>query len=274
MLFVISFLYTEQAVNVVRELDEIMIKIKEVKTEYEIKPIDAVITYDEIIPGINGKKVDEEKSYHNMRRLNQFNPNLFEYNEISPAISIKNNFQKYVVAGNPKKNNISLIFVVKQDDDIENVLEILKQKKVTANFFIDGKWLENNSKQSYNIVENGNILGNLEQDSKENDSLFTWVDNIIKKLTKQDNYYCYTEEKNNDNLKTCAIYKNYSIKPNLIIKSSPLREIKETIKPGSIISFPIDDLVLDELGTVINYIKAKGYKIVNLDQHLNEQLDN
>ena len=92
-LFAISLLYTEQAVTVVRQLDDFMIKINEVKEQYEIKPIDAIITNDEIIPGLNGRKVDADKSYRNMKRAGQFNPNLFEYYSVKPTISLKNNYQ-------------------------------------------------------------------------------------------------------------------------------------------------------------------------------------
>lgn len=271
-LFAISLLYTEQAVTVVRQLDDFMIKINEVKEQYEIKPIDAIITNDEIIPGLNGRKVDADKSYRNMKRAGQFNPNLFEYYSVKPTISLKNNYQKYVISANPKKNTISLVFIVNDSGDVLSVLEILKQKKVTATFFVDSDWLEKNSKQANQIVKNGNILGNLSYKNNYNDSLFTWVDTIISQLNKQ-NHYCYMEKKNEDYLKTCAMYKNYTIKPSLVIKSSPLKEIKENVKAGSIISFPIDDLVLDELGSTINYLKAKGYEIVNLDKHLSEEVE-
>lgn len=272
-LFAISLLYTEQAVMVVRDLDEIMIKIKEVKNKYEIKPIDAIITQDEIIPGLTGKQVDEDKSYHNMKRIGKFNPNLFEYYLVKPTISLENNYQKYIVSGNPKKNTISLVFIVKEETDVLNILEILKQKEISATFFVDGEWLEKNSKEANEIVKNGNLLGNLSNNGNYNDKTFTWIDTIIGQLANEQKHYCYMEEGNIDYLKTCAIYKNYTIKPSLVVSSSPLKEIKETIKPGSIISLSVDDLVLDELGSSINYLKAKGYKIVNLDEHLSEKFD-
>ena len=57
------FFYTEKNTSVVKELDDIMIKIKEVSPNYATKVIDAIIEGDTIIPGISGKEVDINTSY-------------------------------------------------------------------------------------------------------------------------------------------------------------------------------------------------------------------
>ncbi|MEG2311169.1 MAG: polysaccharide deacetylase family protein [Bacilli bacterium] len=272
-LFIISFFYTEKAIIVVRQLDDIMIKIKEEKSKYETKPIDAIIINDEIIPGLWGQKVVENKSYLNMKRVGQFNPHFFEYEKVKPDISYSNNINKYVISGNEQKNSISLVFLVKEETNVLDVVDILKQKNIKGNFFINDKWLEKNHHTVHKIIENGNVLGNLNSDTPNMTVNFTWLDTIIKQLTKQKYSYCYMNQKNKKNLELCAVYKNYTIMPTLIIKSSPLKEIKEKAKFGSIIAFPIDDNVLDELGTTINYLKAKGFKIVTLKEHLSEEIN-
>lgn len=272
-LLMLSFFYTEEAITVVRNFDDLMTKIKEEKGNYEIEPIDAVIINDEIIPGLNGKAVNENKSYRNMKRVNEFNPNLLEYTQVKPNISLEKNFQKYIVSGNPKKKMVSLLFLVNGEVEIENILEILKQKKIKGNFFIDGNWLEENNDQVNQIAKEGHLIGNLGYDFQYVDTNFTWLNTTIKQLTKQQNNYCYKEIKNIDDLKICTVYKNYTINPNLVIDNDPLKQIKDKIAAGFLISFSINDQLLDELGVIINYIKAKGYEITTLDEHLSEMLE-
>ena len=92
-------------------------------------------------------------------------------------------------------------------------------------------------------------------------------------MTNQKNNYCYLEEKNKDSLNLCSKYKNYTIIPNIVVKNNPLKEVKENLVNGAIISFKINDVVIDELSTIINYIGAKGYNIVSLVEHLNEKIN-
>ena len=72
-----SFFYTEKVIDVVSEQDDIMIKIKEVKDNYKIDSVDATISENTIVPGINGREVDIEKSYQNMKQIGIFNENYF-----------------------------------------------------------------------------------------------------------------------------------------------------------------------------------------------------
>ena len=47
--------------------------------------------------------------------------------------------------------------------------------------------------------------------------------------------------------------------------------IKNSLKPGSIISFNINSETVKELPSIITYIKQKGYTLVTLDQLINEK---
>ena len=86
-----SFFYTEKTTSVVKELDDIMIKIKEVSPNCKRDVIEAKIDGDTIIPGISGKEVDINTSYQNMRKIGTFNENYFEYKYIKPKELLKNN---------------------------------------------------------------------------------------------------------------------------------------------------------------------------------------
>ena len=98
-LICLSFLYTEKTVEVVKEYDEIMIEIKKQNKNFKVNAIDAIIDNNTIIPGLKGKKINEDKSYSKMKRYGKFNSNLLEYEDILPTISIKNNLDKYVISG-------------------------------------------------------------------------------------------------------------------------------------------------------------------------------
>ena len=55
-LALMSFMITFKTTAVIKETDEIMIKINEEKQKYEKEPIDAKIEENKIIPGQYGKK--------------------------------------------------------------------------------------------------------------------------------------------------------------------------------------------------------------------------
>lgn len=269
-LMCLSFIYTEKTALVVKETDNIMIQIKKQNIEYKVEPIDAVIKNNTIRPGLSGKTINENKSYLNMKRVGVYNPKLLEYQIIRPKISIDKIYDKYVIGGNIKKNLISLIFIVNDIDSIDRVLKILEDKKVKGNFFIDSIWLENNNDKVIKIIKANHIVGNLSYNMDYNHSDFIWMDTIIKKIGNQKKGYCYTEKDNNNTLKICAMHKNYTIRPEIVIQKYPLIEVKKNIKNGSIISLPISDAVENELISIINYIEAKGYKTATLSELLSE----
>ena len=271
LIFIGSFIYTENSVNVVREFDNLMKKINEEKNNYKISPIDSIIINDEIIPGLNGKVVNENKSYRNMKKVNEFNHNLFEYNQIEPKIKLKNNLDKYIISGNPQKNMVSLVFIIEDDNDINSLIQLLNKKEIKANFFINGKWFEKNNSQISEIINNGNILGVYNLGMTKIDKDFKFLMTTIRQL-KNTNNYCYQKEKQISIIDSCSKMKNYTIKPSLVIDKNPLKEIKNNLKPGIIIGFKINDIILDELNVAINYIKIKGYDIVTLDEQFDQKL--
>lgn len=270
----ISFLYTEKTVNVVREYDDIMIAIKSENENYKIEAKDATIIEDTIIPGLNGREVNMNDSYNKMKRYGKFNSNLLSYKEVTPNITIEKQFDKYIISGNQDKNMISLIFLIKEDDSINTILHILNHKKIKGNFFVDGKWLEKNNGTLIQLIEQGHTIGNLSYNLDYNHSSFAWMDTFIKKVGKQKIGYCYNEVADLTALKLCALSKNYTVRPNIVVKDYPMKEIKEQVKSGSIISFPINKTVEKELPTIISYIQSKGYTIETLQNHLSESCSN
>jgi len=265
-----TFIYTEKTMSVLKENDEIMKKIKRNSKNYEYDALDAYITDTTIIPGINGQNINLNKSYRKMKKYGTYNKNLMEFDYIKPNKLLKDNLDKYVVSGNSKKNMISLVFVVLDGNNIDNIIDVLDSKNVKATFFVDGNFLEKNNDTINLISEKGHEIGNLSYNMDYTNSAFSWMNSIINSVSNQKNGYCYFEKEDSAGLSVCASYKSISIKPNIIVSDSPLMTVKNNIVSGSIISFKVNDMVNKELGSIINYINSKGYKIEKLNEHLKE----
>lgn len=264
-----SFFYTEKTTSVVKELDDIMIKIKEVAPKYTKEVEEAIIDGDTIIPGISGKKVDINASYQSMRKLGTFNENYLEYEYIKPKELLKNNLDKYIIGASINKKQVSLIFLVDDRSKIDDVLKILNNYEIEANFFVDGNWFEDNNDTVIELIENKHIVGNLSYNRDYGDSSFIWMDTIIKKIGKQNNSYCYKTDNKKD-LENCALQKDYTISPKVEIDEYPLINVKNNLSSGSIISFKINNSLIKELDLIIKYIRSKDLEIVNLKTLLNE----
>jgi hypothetical protein len=95
------------------------------------------------------------------------------------------------------------------------------------------------------------------------------MDNIIKKIGKLKKRFCYKTDDIKD-LKICAINKNYTINPSIMVNTYPLIEVKEKLESGSILAFKVNNTVERELELIINYINSKDLKIVNLSELIEE----
>ncbi len=269
-LICVSFFVTEKTANVVKDADTIMIEIKKKNDSVAYDAIDAKIDGNTIIPGISGKEVDIDKSYDKMKRYGSYLESLLEYQLVAPQVSLSKHYDKYVISGNPTKNMVTFVFLVEENDDVEEVIKQLEKTNTKADFFLDGNWFEKNNSKVLELIEDGYEVGNLSYGRNYQDSSFVWMDTIIKKVGKQKNSYCYSEEENLQDLEVCALNHNHTIMPSIVIQNYPSKEVKEQLEPGSIIAFPINDTVIQELSTIIRYVESKGYKIVNLKEHLTE----
>ena len=270
-LAIVSFIYTDKTIDVAKQFDNVMTTINEVSGDYYVDPIDGIIIDDILfIPGVSGREVDQNKSYKSMRKFGGFNKNLLEYKEIKPQNTLEDNLNKYIISGNKSKNMVSLIFIVSGNTNIDKVLSIVENKDVKVNFFVDGSWVEKNNELLKELIDKKYTIGNLSYNMDYQNSAFSWIDTIIKRMSHEKYGYCYSVEENLDNLKLCAMNKNFTIKPSIVVRKYPLKEIKEQISNGSIISIPINSSVEEELPTIINYINSKGLKIVSLNELLKE----
>ena len=265
-----SFFYTEKTIDVVKEVDDIMITLKEQAPKYQVKAENAKIDGKFMTPGISGKIVNLQKSYEEMKHYGKFHPNLLVYDKVSPEISIKNRYDKYIQTGNPKNRQVSFLFIVDEKGNPSTIIEILKEKKVTGTFFIDGSWLEKNQNELVSLIEGKFTVGNYSYRGDYGHESFVWIDTIIKRVGGQKQSYCLVEKENKKALSTCKLQKDYTIYPNIIMKENPYSELTEQVESGSIILMRLDAQVKKELPLMITYLKQKGYEIVNLEQLLEE----
>ena len=267
-----SFYYTDKATDIVKRNDPIMKSIMKNSDNYFTKPVNAVVTNDEIMPGINGLKVDIDKSYSKMKKTNTYDELMFVYKEVKPDISFINEYDKYIISGNKSISNISLVFKVKDYSYLEKLDSILTDKNIPATLFIDGLILENYIDNISNIISNEIELENLGYDGEYNKEKFIWTNNLIASLTRKDPLFCYTDYKASDVIDLCSKYNMYTIKPTVSISNYPFLTVKRNLTNGVIISFNLNDEVLKELPSIISYIKQKGYNIVTLSNLINENI--
>lgn len=266
VLICFSFFLTEKTTIIMKENDSLMTTVKEKSKELEISSIDAQIINDEIIPGISGKTVDVEKSYQAMKPIGVYNTKLVVYQTVEPKLSLKENYDKYVVGGNHLKKQVSIILKIENNENIDSILNLLKENKMVVNFFITSDWSMNKIEKLKEMSTQGHVIGSLETNIKKNNL----VHSFLKINTNQQNDYCYIEEKNDDIINHCAKNKRYTILPSLVIKNNLLSEVMKNVKSGSIISIEINNRTSKELSNTLNYIYSKGYEVVTLDKLLQE----
>ncbi len=272
LLFVFSFFYTYKVVTLVKSKDPLMIKLDIFEETYNIKAINALINEEEIIPGINGCIVNKNKSYLKMKQINRFNPNMIEYFEIKPELSLAKVYDKYIIRGNKIKNEVALIFKITKLDYLKEVLKVLSSKKVLASFFIDGSIIEHNSKIIYEIVKNGHEIYNLGYDGRYEEDLLLWTNNMIEAIGNNSSNYCLVPNERENDLRLCAKYKMHTIKTDLLINLSNNFSInKNKIEKGSIITFDLNRHTKTELLGVINFLNSKDYQYNLISNHLSEQ---
>lgn len=270
-LTIFSFYYTDKMVELSKSKDSIMQDIMSFKEGYEKESIDAKIINDYVVPGIKGKKVDIDKSYNKMKELGYYNENLYIYTSEKPNISIDDFYNKFIIGGNPKKNNVSLVFNLKDNKNLNTILYVLKEQDVVANFFIDGKYFKDDLTSLLSIADNNHFIGNLGYDGKYLKTTIKNTNALIKKFATYENDFCYVDEINYDTLDICSNLKMYTVKGTTISNTTPYLDIKEKLTSGGIYKLDTNNYTIEELGIIIKYIKQKGYNIVSLEELISEE---
>ena len=260
-LICLTFFYTEKVIDVAISQDEIMAKIKEYSLENNKEAINATIINDTIIPGHIGKYIDADSSYKAMKKIGYFEPNQLIYKNIYPEISIYNNYNKYIVSGNNNEKAVSLLYIINNNNTIDDILNIINKHQIKINFFIDSNYLNNN----INIIDKikNNEIYNYGSNGKYTKDNLIIANNIINNKANNKAIYCLFLKKDSTFQESCIDLKMFSLIPKTNITSFNL---KNNLENGSMLL--IDNT--KELNGVIDYILSKGYRIVPLSELIYE----
>jgi len=245
-----SFFLTNRTVDVAKNMDSIMLDIKDNKDDFKVFKQEPYIDYNTIIPGLNGYEVNVNKSYNYMKKVGIYDPNLYIYDVIKVSNEIKNNLDKYIIKGNKNKKMVSII-IYYDDNNIDELIN--KIGNTNINFIISNTNVDYLNDDYNYIIDNKNIINSYIKDFSN----------------KQENLYCFNKDMNDEFKNIC--YKNslYTIYTN-VIDNRYLYNTKGKLESGAILVY--DGNVLNEINTIINYIESKGYKIETLDNHLKETM--
>ena len=236
-----SFLITDETITVVKESDKLMVEIKEKANLYFVQGVDGKIDGKYLKTGYAGLEIDTLKSYDQMKKIGYFNENMLVYKNTEFKNSLKDNKDK-IINGN-FKNEISLVLF--NPDNIDKIIHVLKYNKVNVSFLITKEYYLNNFEAIELALKN------------ENDIIISDEYNFFRKELKN-NFYCHSNlfEKCNQ----------YIIEETTQIND--YKDLKSKLKKGNII------LVKDTnyLDIYIKYILSKGFKIVNIENFINENI--
>lgn len=273
LLTIFSFYYTNKIIEFSKSKDLIMIEIMNNKDNYNKISIDALINNNYIIPGSEGLEVDIDKSYNKMKKLGKYNENLYVYNIVKPTISIKDNYDKFVINGNITKKEVSLVFKTEDLKNIENINKILFNNNVSATFFIDGNIKDDDINILKILDESNNYFGNLGYNKKYSIKTIKYTNALLDRIDDDNHNYCYVEKDDINVLKTCSEVKMYTIKPMVVSNIFPFTYIKQNLENGKIFSLDTNSYTLKQLDLIIKYVRQKGYDFVTLEEILNEKIN-
>ena len=246
---ILSFYFTDKLMILVDNKNPLMQTIIKEETNYNIKPVNAEIKDNTIIPGLNGKKVNRHKSLIKMEEFSKFNEIYLKYDEITPDISLKDNKDKIIVKGNKLKNKVALI--VEENTLIENYLN------------------DNNIKYSYITKLTSNLTLKREYiNGEKEEKNFSNLNSLLNK-NKINSKICLI---NYSNIETCKSKKYYIVNTSLKINNGLIDSLNK-LGSGDIILIS-SSLSLDNLKLLLNEINKQDLQIDYLSKVINENIEN
>ena len=234
ILTIFSFYYTDKISTIIIDQSLLMQEIKAKESLYEKESIDAEIIDNNIIPGVNGLKVNELDSYYQMKKQNKYSFSKIVYEEVIPNITIENNKDLIINRGRVQKNSVSIL-VYNNTDVIDYSLE--KQIKITKLITFE----DFNKSSFFEQI-------NIDKDYKKLD--------ILLSKYKLNTNICLIKYLNKN---TCIKEKKYLVSETYSLNNS--LNINSKLKSGDII-FISDDMSLSDYKIVL---KAINYQDLTID---------
>lgn len=257
-----SFYYAKEAAEFMKKDDAVMEQINRYASTHNTGCREGYITEDGVVLGVNGLVVDENLSYTSMKGSG-FNESLIKYKENPCVVSLENNRKDYIIGGNPSKKAVSLIINVINGKNIEDIVSTSEYKEVKLNFLTDYIYLENNKELVKRLINNNyNFLYKGDQDEDLSKYL-----KALKEIVKDQKPFCVYLDDDNI-LEYCYLKDLNTIKTNKIYKNQYLNNIRKNLSKGDIIILDESINLKNEIGVIINYIKSRGLKIINISELL------
>lgn len=253
LFLIFSIFYTNKVKEISEYNNTILASINDYASKNDYKCREGSINQEGIILGISGLTVNKNKSYSNMKGIG-FKEELIEYDEDECILNKKNNIDRYILKGNDYNKNISIVINTDSGKYFNKMIDIFESKNIEVNLLMNKSFLRDNINDNYNhsnILYKGNSLDDL--------------DNFISLLHNE--FYC-VKTSEYEIINDCKIKKLNSIKMNNDIKKDLLINTKKLLSNGVIIFVHENEFNLSELSSTINYIKSKGYNIVNINELL------
>ncbi|ABS22694.1 polysaccharide deacetylase family protein [Bacillus cytotoxicus] len=270
--------------------DELYAEIQKQAKQHFIAPQNAVI--DKVwkaTPGYNGKEVDVEASYKNMKKSQKFNEKQLVFREISPTIHLEDLAPAPIYRGHPQKKMIGLtINVAWGNEYVPRILETLKKHNVKATFFLEGRWVKENVRFAKMIVDEKQEIGNhsythpdmktlsahqiKEQLQKTNQIIEATTNQKIRWFAPPSGSFRDEVVKVADDLKMGTIMWTVDTidwqrpEPDVL-----LQRVMRKIHPGAIVLMHPTSSTAEALDSMISQMKNKGYKIGNISELMDEK---
>lgn len=255
-----SFFVTEKTSMIAKNVDEIMIKIKENYTKYEINGENATVFDNKIIPGRCNKKVSVDKSYKEMKKIGLYDDKLYQYEYSLPNISLSNNYDKFIISGNNQKNDI--YFFIELDNYNKELLNSFKFENY--NFIVSHTFYQENISLVKSLIENNNSIILSSTSFKNYKKIASeYFDKTNKKI------YCYNSH-NDEYLKICSSNNSSSISDLKNIDNNYLLHTKKELTRGKFFKFVLNDELINNIELIESYIESKGLIRANVDDNLQE----
>lgn len=236
-----SFYITEKIAIMARNTDPIYSKIKTYNinnTSY----VNAIVDGNTVIPGINGKELDEIKSLMNIKKSNYFDEMFLVYNQIPPEISLKDNLDKVIIQGNAKKNSVSLILYSNN-----NLKSFFKDNNIPISILINNDYEPQKNEEMINNADKSNY-----------DKIEKYLDN-----NDYNTNICISTS-------YCPNYK-YLVKPTHTLTNNNIIEVKNSIFSGSIILIN-NSARQEDINILIQKINSLNLSIVKLSDLISESI--
>ena len=245
ILMLFSFYLSDKITSLAINKNPIMEKSKENSKSLTVMSENAIIKENTIIPGINGKEIDQEASFFKMREFGAFNNTFLIYKDIKPNISLEDNKDKIIIKGNHKKREVSIII-----EDEEYLKNYFYKKNIDVTIMAK-------IKTRFNDFE----YINAENTKKSFDDL----ESILKK-NKINKKICII---NFSNIEACKEKDYYLVDATITVNNSNLINNKKEIQNGSIILIN-NNLSKENLNILLNQINYLDLKVVYLSQLIKE----